>query len=587
MRRDLFSGLSRPSNWSPESPPSLDGIKNIFLDFETTGVKWWEGDVPIGLALRTPDGKSGYYPWGHRGGGNLCEETMRRWCKEQLRNKHITNLNTKFEVHMARNFGIDLEEQGCTLGDVAHYAALLDDNRTKFNLEDLSQEFLGRGKVQGLIGDEMADYHAGEVAEYACTDVDLVAGLLEKFEPELDRQDLQRVRALEDRLIFPTAEMEKNAAYLDVDLLEEWIKESEEDLNKCIWWIHKKTGFKINPRSPKEKIKLFNHLGLNLEDLPLTEKGNPSFTYDALKQINHPVIEKLRIAAGLSEIRSKFLLAYYNWIDEEGWLRFSLHQLRSDDGGTVSGRYSSSDKNIQQVFNPKRQLAKYGPKYLIRKLFLPKHGKWLRADAAQIEFRLVAHYAEDPEILEAYRKDPYVSFHKVVWKIVKTIVDIEYEPLKDLNFAKIYGAGFRKVSAMMGVPYSEGKRFAQIWEGRFPVIKNLPRKASEVAEKRGYVKTILGRRARFPKGWNLHSALNRIVQGSAGDIMKLKLCEIHEARKETGLTLRMTLHDELDGDCPDDQCEKRVSEILNHQTLNLNVPILWEVKTGKNWAECV
>ena len=116
-------------NWRPEAPPQLDGVDEIELDFETDGLKWWDGAKPIGVALRRPDGFRKYYPWGHLGGGNLPEETMKRWFQREVRGKRITNSGIRFDQHMALNWDVNFEDQGNILSDVQHYAALLDDHR--------------------------------------------------------------------------------------------------------------------------------------------------------------------------------------------------------------------------------------------------------------------------------------------------------------------------------------------------------------------------------------------------------------------------------------------------------------------------
>src|SRR5712691_12521424 len=133
LQPSLYDTLqhSRPttpqSTWEPDTPPSLNGIHEIALNFETTGLHWFDQDRPIALSLGLLDGRSFYLPWGHRGGGNISEDTVKRWAQRELRGKLITNINTKFDIHMARVWGVDLEAQGNVVSDVSHYAALLDD----------------------------------------------------------------------------------------------------------------------------------------------------------------------------------------------------------------------------------------------------------------------------------------------------------------------------------------------------------------------------------------------------------------------------------------------------------------------------
>ncbi|KKK46218.1 hypothetical protein LCGC14_3164260, partial [marine sediment metagenome] len=210
------------SDWRPGDPPQLDGIDEIELDCETNGLRWWAGDLPIGISIRRPDGRTQYLPWGHRAGGNLDEEVVKRWAQRELRGKKITNINSRFDNHFLYAWGVDLEEQDCHWEDVAHWAALLDEYRKEFGLDVLAQDFLGQAKTPvKLDKNKMAEYHAGQVAEYACQDVHLIGGLKGVMIPLMAEQNLERVRQLESDLIFPVCEMERNAAHIDRSALQE------------------------------------------------------------------------------------------------------------------------------------------------------------------------------------------------------------------------------------------------------------------------------------------------------------------------------------------------------------------------------
>ena len=575
--------IQKKTNWFPPTPPSLEGISEIYLDCETTGLKWWEKDLPVGIALRTKDGRSWYLPWGHKGGGNIDEGIMKRWSKRELRNKLITNANTKFDVHMMRVWGIDLEEQGCKVSDVQHYAALLDEKRRRYNLDLLGQDFLNERKLTGLDISRISEYHAGDVAEYAEKDVYLVDKLKEVMWPELENQDLQRVRQLEDNIIFPVCEMEKNSAPIDLELLKEWTERSEQEYTKKVYQIYRKTGLGITPGSPRNMKELFKKL--EIESYETTEKGAISYAEDVLKKIKHPVIKSLREASKLKTLRSKYFIAYQKAI-LDGKLRYHLHQLRTNRYGTVSGRFAASDKNIHQVFRVEKQQKIWGDDYIVRQLFIPEKGKvWFSADADQIEYRLFAHFAGSKKIFDAYEKDENVNFHETIRQLILPHREITYKRSKDLNFAKIFGAGKDKISEMLELPRSKSDVFVQIYDMMFPEANILLNKASRVAINRGYVKTILGRRSRFPDGERSHKALNSIIQGSAADIAKQKIIELHSVRKELDLILRFPVHDENNGDCPKENVGL-IQAILNYQSFNLKVPILWSIGWGNNWKEC-
>lgn len=627
----LFDSLSpeRQLDWHPEAPPTLDDRWRIIdIDFETSGLQWWNGDYIIGGAIgyMTDRGyKSQYLPFKHKGGGNLPEPQVKSFFAG-LRGKHIRNLNTRFDIHHAYVWGVDFEAQGCTVTDVGHLAALLDDHRKTFNLNALATDYLGKEKIgKELNAAKMAEYHAGEVAPRAIGDVQLVHELYGVMFPQIQEQDLGPVLDLENRLIYVTCEMERNGAPIEVELLEQWITECEREYTECLWAIYRSTGLKVNPESSKDQKVLFEKLGIPLEH---TKKGAPSFTDDILKVIEHPTILLLRRAKKLSTLLSTYLHKYRKNVDSNGVLRYALHQLRAEkdeldsgQAGTISGRYSSGEiqkgvgVNIQAVMKIEKQLTSYGEGFLIRRLHRPASGLWLSADAEQIEYRIFAHHAKNEAILEAFQKNPRMSFHKFIHAmLLPKLPKLTYRRCKDVNFMNIYGGGVAKLAYMLGfitasqftklqdefraedgsvrIPKThpllkDALEIKQMYDREMPEVPELIELSKKIGASRGYVKTILGRRTRFPQKQRLHKALNGVIQGSAADIMKQKLVELHAERKSTQFLLRYTVHDEVDGDIPDQEHAKKVGEILDRQSFpSLRVPILWGVETGQNWMEC-
>ena len=638
---DLFSVIDdqrhqeNVGDWRPPEPPSLEGISEIELDCETNGLRWWEGNRPIGIGICLPNERTFYLPWAHNGGGNLDEAAVKRWAQRELRGKHIVNANTKFDVHMLRAWGIDLAEQGCTVSDVQHYAALLDDQRRVFNQAVLCADFLSDDEqkvieVQGVPLDSrrMASYHAGTVAVRAEADVRQVHKLKKVMLPQLEAKDLMRVKALEDEIIYVSAEMEWNGAPLDVEMLDQWIKETEQEYLKIIFEIYRETSLRVNPDSPDDLKKIFSYYKIPITDY--TDAGAASFTDAVMKKIDHPIIKKVRRAGKLADLRSKYLLKYRKCIDSHGVLRYALHQLRTDDNGTNRGRFSSSEivdgvgANVQQVLAVEKQMTDYGDDYIVRRLFKPLPGyDFVSADEMQVEYRYFAHLINVERINKVYEKDPEASFHKMVWADVKKIrPDVGYKPMKNLNFARLYSAGIVKLAVMLGdITEAHAKKLNAKYKNRpprdlpelqnaikldaiynrvLPEAKQLNRLAMDIAkeghdegckpgcrkEHRGFVKTILGRRATFPGGFRIHAALNAVIQGSCADITKLKLVEVWKRRKELGLLMRHTEHDEVCGDLKQEPgAAARLKELLNRQVIKLRIPIFWDVNTGPDWAD--
>jgi DNA polymerase I-like protein with 3'-5' exonuclease and polymerase domains len=383
--------------------------------------------------------------------------------------------------------------------------------------------------------------------------------------------------------------------------------------------LFKASGLKINPNSSPDIAKLFRKLGLPITEYTATEQA--SFTDSVIKSVDHPTVKLLRHVKKLGSIITK-LTKYKKAISTGGVMRYALHQLRAaksdgDEGGetgTVTGRFTSTQivegvgLNIQQVMKPEKQFLTFGDEFFIRELHIPSVGyQHLSTDAEQIQYRLFAHDANNPKIIQAYQENPWMSFHKKTQAMFQVYIpDLPYKNTKDCNFAKLFAAGPSKLGLMLGHitvrqfnelkaqkanryhPYlKKTLEILKIYDQELPEVAQLLKDSSELAETRGFIKTILGRRIRFPNGHRLHKAFNGRIQGSEADIVKTKAVELHNARKDTGLVLRFQVHDEFNGDIQDDEGARKVAEILNFQTFEfLRVPILWGTKVGSSWGAC-
>ncbi len=644
-----WNGVKEPDVFA--EPPPLGEGRDIGLDFETNGTDWRRGHRPGGAALRRSDGTCFYLAWGHRGGGNnISRENAVAYLRESLKDRRITNHTTGFEVHMSRELGVDLEELGCEVSDVAHWAAHVDDQRKRFSLEELCLAYLPEDErkvkiVDGVILDpsRMMDYPASLVGVRAIADVRQVGKLMPILWKMMDDMGLQRVRALEDEVIFAATEMEKNAAPLDIEKLGRWVRESEEELDaiKKEVAIEIGRGFQetlfdggrsdvsfLNPDSRNDMAKLFNKLGLEMEytaPSAANPNGLPSFTAEILSRYAHvPVIGKIIRQGKLLDLRSKFLLPYWESAKDDGLLKFRLHQCRySDDakgeGGTKRGRFSSSDVNIQQVLKTKKQKKAYGDRYIVRELFVggeDGHGQRyaiVEADARQIEYRIFASYEGSPKTIQAYKDNPLLDFHDFTTEEIKVYKpELDRDGGKTCNFLTVYGGGLPKLALALGFISAgqfralnkefENERWGvprthpllaralevkKIYDRVLPGVRPLAKEASKLALERGYVKDILGRRATFPGGFGTHAALNAVIQPSAAEIMKMKLVEVHRVRKAIGFVPRMTIHDSIFGDRLYKETSRFLAEILDRQSIKLKVPILWDVNIGGNWGETV
>lgn len=575
-----------------ERLPPLDTIKlptdaPIGLDTETTGLDWVAGHRPVGLSVAYP-GHGWYLPWAHEAPGEQYPaDAVRQWAKDNLQGRHLFLANAKFDVHMLRAWGLDLEALGCSVHDIQFHAALLDERRRTYSLDGLAHDFVGQGKaILPNTGVPIHERSAAEVAPYAVQDAVLTLKLAHLFTASLDVQGLRKVADLEDSLIYCTCEMERNGARLDVDKLEQWKREIQSRYLKSLFAISNSVGAKVNVNSTASLYKL---LVLTGNKPYLKHKEKVSVTYEDLKRYAplHPAVQHALDARRYSSLLSRYIDKYLKAVGSDNIIRYNLNQMRSDQFGTVTGRYSSTDINIQQVFNEEHQEG-VSNEYIIRELFLPEDGKaWVSADASQIEFRLFGHYSQDPNIVEQYTKDPMTDFHAITAKLT----GLSRRDAKTINFGRLYGMGKDKMFEAMtklssGTPPSREvvDEMFEEYNRRFPAVRRMVQVAQDLADRRGYVKTFLGRRRRFERGLGVHAALNAVIQGTAADVMKLKLLELYNERKELGLTMRFTVHDEVDGDLPADPVFKDVLKaFLDYQSIPLRVPLLWTVDTGENW----
>lgn len=607
-----FTGVSTPViNWTPDEPPSLDGIDNIVLNFATSGLDWAHGDRPAGVTISTMDRQlTRFLPFGFKGGGNLDEAVVKRWFKREVRNKHIKNSKMKFDMHHAWAWGCDLEAQGCTFSDIQHTAALLDDGRKRFGIDYLAKDYLPDNiKVPRVDETHHTDYHASEVAAREIYTAQLVSRLHDVMWPQIIEQELEVVHQLENEVIPAVVEMELNGSPIDVPLLEQYGKECSASHNSLMWEIAREVGFAWE-HTPKGWKRLLEYLHLQVPE---------SFAEDELNEIDHPLVRKGQRAAQYASLNSKIFKSYPEHITD-GLLRYDINQLISDEGGTVSGRFSIG--LVQQVPNEGNHTATFGDTLFPRRLFIPGSGDYLEADAAQIEFRLLVHYSQNAKLLQAYVDDPKMSFHKKMQEMLRAYKpDMMYGHTKNYNFAAQYGAKSIKLAVMMKfITKKEGKEIkdAERWNDprlkliheieaaykqAHPEAGELLDRASHLAKfscdkyckkndalhqqypHRGFVKTMLGRRSRFPTNYKTYIGLNRILQGTGADIMKKKIVELHKARKDTGFVMRITNHDAVLGDALEPTTLEKVSMILNRQSFALRVPILWECGIGRNWAE--
>jgi DNA polymerase-1 len=578
----------------------LDSPVPLGYDVETNGLQWQKCNV-CGYSLS--DGvDSVYVPTRHEGGGNISQpENFELAINEKikLRKQPLVGWNLKFDTHMSANHNVDIPN---TAIDAMVMEALLNEFRGSYALESIAKHYPDvpnkKGKelyihIAEKFGckpdrNSMGLYYrlAGDdpiADDYARGDTLTTIGIYNHQKRELAAQDLDVVAHVETKLNKVLQKMERRGFKIDLEALDTLKTNIASERYEAYCQIPLKENLEpTNIRSNKDLQEYFSLHGIT--DWPMTEKGNPSFVTSFLK--DNPAGEAILNARKLDHFENSFLTPINNYIHGDR-IYTNFNQTMSEIGGTKSGRLSSSRYNAHQV--PKRD--KYLGK-LFRKIFLADEGYTvIEFDYSQCEPRLYAQYSGEPTLVNGYNATPFVDMHS----IAAEYMSIDRGRAKNINLGLLYVMGITKLSSSLGISYDEAKRISQLWHRTFPNVSGFTKKAAQRAEQRGYVKTILGRRARFPDPRYSYKAANRIIQGGSADILKYKMVQIDDYIMANGLEdeihMLLNIHDALVFQIRDEKLEihsKKIAEILEDvqsQPFNLNVPFVADCPhSGKNWG---
>ena len=606
-------------------PFNLDRYKNVYLDIETTGFNIYREDKPIGVSVGVETGPGQaefrYYPIAHNVGPNLPKETVYNWLRNEVRNKVVIGHNIgAFDLPGLRHDGLNLIGRGNTFRDTMHAAIIDKPDAPGYSLDGCAKRYLGEaGKITGLDKSNLANVHPEKVGPYAEQDTRLCWMLDPVIHGFLAKRDLLRIYDLECRTIEPVVEMQENGLLFDHAKAKSWIDLAQRDFLK----VQDEIGG-INMNSGKQTQEVCDRLGIVYpwnwkcptpecdEAFPDYKRTDQKYTCwkckkdmvatsahfgkKFLKHIDHPFVKSLLKAKQLHKLLHTFLIPWVETIDPTSpILRFQLHQLRDRDeegstSGAVSGRFSCSSMGEgaqpQQIWATANQIEEIGDDYLLRSLFIPENGRrFLSIDASQIEFRLFAHYSENKQLIDAYVNQPDTNFHKFVAKEV--LHDkLPYKKAKNINFGTLYNMGVAKFAREMNVSTKEAAEMVSIYDEAFPAAKDLRNKCKRAALSGQPTLTLLGRRFDWPpeRKKKAYVALNRLIQGSAADLMKLALIEAYHGGYFS--KMRLTVHDEIDGDIESEDAARDLKAKLEspefHQNM-LRVPLLWETQIGDTW----
>jgi DNA polymerase I-like protein with 3'-5' exonuclease and polymerase domains len=606
----------------PESFPDLKGYKYIAIDLETrdpdlksrgSGAIIGNGEI-VGIAVAV-DGWSGYYPIAHQGGGNLEKDKVMDWIKDVCSTDSVKLFhNAMYDVCWLRAAGVKINGH---IVDTMVMSSLIDENRLSYTLNSISFEFLGEVKDEKALIEaaqswgidpksEMYKLPAMYVGNYAEKDAKLTLELFKVLSREIQKQSLQNIFDIETQLFPCLTDMKFKGVRIDTEkaiLLKQQLTNKEQEI---LLKVKQETGIEPQIWAARSIATIFDKLGLPYER---TEKSlAPSFTKNFLQEHKHPIVQMIAKAREINKAHTTFIDTILKFT-HKGRIHADINPIRSDQGGTVTGRFSYANPNLQQIPARNKEL---GP--MIRSLFLPEvDHKWGCFDYSQQEPRLVVHYAATTEpicfdesvtkIVEEFKNDS-VDFHKTV----AIMANISRDQAKTINLGLFYGMGKAKLQAELGLnSKEEAENLFNQYHTNVPFVKELMNKTSAHAQSSGSIGTLLGRRCRFnkwePATFGMHTAmsfeeaertygrgrirramtykaLNKLIQGSAADMTKKAMLDLYNE----GIIPHIQIHDELDISVIDDNQAKKIVEIMEG-AVTLAIPNKVDYESGETWGD--
>lgn len=613
----------------PEEFPDLTGVPEIAIDLETydphlktSGSGWAtrQGHV-IGIAVAIP-GMSWYFPIRHENGANFDAKAALRWLKDVCSQADTTYVfhNAMYDVGWMRAEGVEVAGK---IVDTMIAAPLIDENRFSYALNALGRDYLKETKSERTLTEaaksmgldpksEMYKLPAHFVGAYAEQDAALTLRLWHHLRGIIHEDQLTTAFELESNVFRVILDMRTKGVRVDLEKAEQVKSFLQKEEDKIISAVRKEYGVDVNIWAANSVALAFDAAKL---EYPRTARTDaPSFTKNFLANHAHDLPKQIVRARELNKARTTFIDSITRH-SHNGRIHADIHQLRSDDGGTITGRFSYSNPNLQQL--PSRDDF-ISP--LIRGLFLPEPDQmWGSFDYSSQEPRIVVHYAylvhkgyvngtgrypmKGADVfVERYREDPRSDFHQ----LAADIVGVSRKQAKTINLGLFYGMGVNKLSEQLGLDLASGKELFSAYHDAVPFVRELSNYVTERADKNGHIRTLLGRRGRFdkwePRSFGVHKpmpfdealreyghplkraftykALNKLIQGSAADQTKKAMVDLHAA----GLTPMVQIHDELAVSVRDEAEARRVVEIMEG-CVDLEIPSVVDAEIGPSWGE--
>jgi DNA polymerase I-like protein with 3'-5' exonuclease and polymerase domains len=610
--------IETESSWAPPSLlPDLTQAKEIAVDLETRdpdlltlGPGWAtkSGEV-VGVSIATNDW-SGYLPFKHEAGGNLDKDFVIGWLKKQMLGPGDKIFhNSLYDVGWLKREGVEIEGK---IQDTMIAAPLINENRHRYSLDSLGFEYCGERKDETLLKQAANEWGINPKAEmwrlpskyvgpYAEQDAVLTLNLWNKMKPVLEKQGLEQIYALESGILPLLIEMRWRGIKIDQDKAQKAMEDLKVREQNLVREIKNKYGQEIDLWAAASIAKVFEKNSLTY---PRTERtGAPSFTAEWLEGHSHPLPQAIVKARRMNKIRTTFIEKMIFGHMRNGKIHGQINPLRSDGGGTVSGRFSYSSPNLQQV--PARD-PEFGK--MVRDLFVPDgHEYWGAFDYSQQEPRITVHYAYltkqlgAEDAVKAYQGQD-ADFHQ----IVADMAGIDRKKAKTINLGLSYGMGRQKLTQALGLAEDEAETLFSQYHRKVPFIRGLSNSCMRRASNKGFITTLLGRKCRFNmyestttksiplpydqavEKWGkeglirayTYKALNRLIQGSAADMTKKAMLDLWKE----GYVPYVQVHDELDIGVSTKKEIEHIKEIMEN-CVTLKVPNVVDAEIGTTWGQ--
>ena len=576
----------------------VDSSKFFAFDVETSSLNMNEKNL-VGISFSAKKYEGFYIPLNHNESGNIQEDKVILWLKNLLtRNQDkIIGHNLKFDIGVLQNYDIHITRFH---SDTMLMSYIVNSTAARHNLDTLSEHYLSRKtiKFEDVIGKgpkklkNFSEATIKDATNYACEDVDITIHLYEVLSSKVDEILNKLLEQIEYPLVFVLLDMEKRGALIDASHLKKLSDKFGKELLDLVTSIHKDSGVVFNLDSPKQLSEvLFEKMNIPTKGLKKTSSGYYSTSESILQKLSNEndVVKDILKYRSLAKLKSTYTDKIVEICDQNSKVHTSYHQAV-----TSTGRLSSSDPNLQNI--PIR--TEEG--ITIREAFVaPKGKKILAIDYSQIELRLMAHYSQDPLMLESFNNNEDIHKRTASEIFGKNIEEIDSDmrrKAKTINFGLLYGMSAFGLANQLSVTRPEAETFLQSYFTKYSRVKEFMGEIVELAKKNKFVTTIYGRKIHVPnidspnymiRQASERAAINGPLQGTAADIIKVAMVSLDKHLKKSELEINSILqvHDELVFEVPESLTESDLIDVIDlmENTTKIDVPLKVELGFGANW----